>query len=92
MNARRVIIHGRVQGVGYRAWTAKTATRLSLQGWVRNRSDQTVEAVFHGNETALQEMLEACKRGPMMARVDKIEFFAHPEADFTDEFITKPTL
>src|SRR5690606_33021122 len=72
----RVIITGRVQGVSYRAWTVRTADKLGLSGWVRNLGDGSVEAVFSGDEKAVQAMLEACRKGPMMARVDNIESFA----------------
>ena len=69
---RHVTISGRVQGVGYRAWVEERATRLDLQGWVRNRRDGSVEAVFAGPESVVREMIEACRRGPVSARVDAI--------------------
>ena len=56
---RQVVIRGRVQGVGYRAWVEERATRLDLQGWVRNRRDGSVEAVFAGPESVVREMIEA---------------------------------
>ena len=77
----RVVIAGRVQGVGYRYWTARTARDLGLDGWVRNRRDGTVEAVFRGPGETIERMLTACRDGPEPARVDAIERF---EAD-TDE-------
>ncbi|MFW0777043.1 MAG: acylphosphatase [Rickettsiales bacterium] len=92
MSSLRVIIHGRVQGVGYRAWTVKTASGLGLKGWVRNRSEGTVEAVFHGGENVINNMIEACKDGPLMARVDRIESFAHDEQVNEERFTAKPTL
>lgn len=67
-----LIISGRVQGVGYRKWTAAQAQRLGLSGWVRNRADKTVEAVLCGNAQAIEAMIEACRSGPMLARVDNI--------------------
>jgi acylphosphatase len=73
MKAIHCIIHGRVQGVGYRAWTAKNAQKLGLSGWVRNRTDGTVEAVFAGDDTIVDEMLDACKKGPLAARVKQID-------------------
>lgn len=73
MIAIHVIITGRVQGVGYRAWTVRNAQALGLSGWVRNRRDGTVEAVFQGDETSVNDMLTRCKRGPLMARVEHIE-------------------
>ena len=73
MNARRLRIEGRVQGVGYRAWMMREARRLGLSGWVRNRPDGSVEAVVAGPEPAVQALLTACRRGPMPARVDRIQ-------------------
>ena len=61
---RHVVIRGRVQGVGYRAWTEYTAIDHGLDGWVRNRRDGSVEAVFAGTSDAVADMIEACRRGP----------------------------
>lgn len=66
-------IKGRVQGVGYRDWAMAMGHRLGLTGWVRNRSDGSVEALIVGDETAVGTMIEACRRGPPMARVDAID-------------------
>ena len=65
----RVRIEGRVQGVWYRNWTVKQAGERALAGWVRNRRDGTVEALFCGPETAVREMVELCWKGPPAARV-----------------------
>jgi acylphosphatase len=70
---RRVVVRGRVQGVGYRAWTEHTALRRGLEGWVRNRSDGSVEAVFAGPATVVEAMIEACRRGPPGAQVHALE-------------------
>jgi acylphosphatase len=70
---RIVIIHGRVQGVGYRAWTEVTALERGLQGWVRNRRDGSVEALFVGPEDAVAAMIGDCRRGPPGARVDFVD-------------------
>jgi acylphosphatase len=69
----RLVITGRVQGVGYRDWTLATARRFGLTGWVRNRTDGAVEALIVGDDTAVGEMIDACRRGPTMARVDNVD-------------------
>jgi acylphosphatase len=70
---RHVVIRGRVQGVGYRDFTERTALGLGLAGWVRNRRDGAVEAVFAGPAGAVAGMIQACRRGPFNARVDGID-------------------
>ena len=70
---RRVVVRGRVQGVGYRAWTEDTAILNGLDGWVRNRRDGTVEAVFAGSLEAVEGMIEACRRGPESAQVEAVD-------------------
>jgi acylphosphatase len=78
---KRVSIRGRVQGVGYRYWTRRSATARGLEGWVRNRSDGSVEAVFSGPEQAVAEMIALCRRGPDAARVESVaEEPAAPDA------------
>ena len=69
----RVRIEGRVQGVGCRYWTEATATRLGLSGWVRNRRDGSVEALFSGPADTVAEMLALCRQGPPSSRVDRID-------------------
>jgi acylphosphatase len=69
---RRVTIRGRVQGVGYRAWVEHQAVRLGLDGWVRNRRDGSVEALFAGPEDVVAEMMARCRRGPSAAHVDAV--------------------
>src|SRR3954451_17249285 len=69
---RRVTIQRRVQGVGYRAWVEHEATARGLEGWVRNRQDDSVEAVFAGTESIVAERIELSGRGPQMARVDAV--------------------
>ncbi len=72
-NRVRLVIHGRVQGVGYRAWLAGEARRRALAGWVRNRHDGTVEALVQGSGVELSAMIEACRHGPVAARVRDVE-------------------
>jgi acylphosphatase len=70
---RRVVIRGHVQRVGYRAWAEHVALQRGLEGWVRNRSDGTVEAVFAGPPSVVDGMIDACRRGPPGAQVDAVE-------------------
>lgn len=70
---RHVTIRGRVQGVGYRAWVEDEAIAQDLEGWVRNRRDGSVEAVFAGPTDVVTDMVTACRRGPPSARVDGIQ-------------------
>ena len=74
-----VVIHGRVQGVGYRFWTLDEANRRGLGGWVRNLPDGTVEAVFGGPADTVDEMVAACWRGPAWAKVTAIDVQAAEE-------------
>jgi len=67
---RHVIVHGRVQGVGFRAFVEHAALKRGLEGWVRNRRDGSVEAVFMGEAAAVADMVEASRGGPLGARVD----------------------
>jgi acylphosphatase len=73
VTARVVIIRGRVQGIGYRAWTEVMALERGLQGWVRNRRDGSVEALFIGVEETVEDMIARCRSGPPGARVDQVE-------------------
>jgi acylphosphatase len=70
---RQVTIRGRVQGVGYRYWVEQQATAHALEGWVRNRRDGSVEALFSGPENVVSNMVAACRRGPSSARVDAVD-------------------
>jgi acylphosphatase len=70
---RQVTITGRVQGVGYRAWVAHQARAHRLEGWVRNRRDGSVEALFAGPADVVSEMVTRCRRGPASARVDAVQ-------------------
>ena len=71
--AQRLLISGRVQGVGYRAWAVRQATLLGLAGFVRNLGDGRVEAVVQGPEEPVRRFIEACRHGPRLARVDGLE-------------------
>lgn len=78
MTRRRVVIRGRVQGVWFRGATESEARRHGVRGWVRNRSDGSVEAVFEGSAAAVQALLAFVQEGPRHARVDSVEL--HEEA------------
>ena len=69
----RVVIHGRVQGVFFRAETRDRARSLGLDGWVRNTGDGSVEAVFEGDRDRIESMLVWCRRGPALAQVDSVD-------------------
>jgi acylphosphatase len=66
-------IEGRVQGVGYRFWLDREARRHGLTGWVRNRSDGSVEALLKGDDASVGLVIEMCRRGPRMAVVERID-------------------
>ena len=68
----RVHIRGLVQGVWYRGWMVDQARRLGLSGWVRNRRDGSVEAVFSGPEQAVRAAIELCRQGPPAALVREV--------------------
>lgn len=68
-----VVIGGEVQGVGFRYATQRQALASGLNGWVRNRADGRVEAVFEGSKGDLERMLDWCKRGPVYAQVSQVE-------------------
>ncbi len=76
MKKARAILHvtirGRVQGVGYRAWVEYQATASRLEGWVRNRRDGSVEALFAGAPKAVAEMIALCRHGPPGSRVEAV--------------------
>lgn len=66
-------ISGRVQGVSFRAYTQEEARNIGVTGWVRNIPDGRVEAVFEGNESQIEEMLDWCHTGPPLARVQDVD-------------------
>lgn len=67
-----VIVSGHVQGVFFRAFVQERASSLGVTGWVKNRPDGKVEAVFEGQARSVSEMVEACRQGPPRARVDDV--------------------
>jgi acylphosphatase len=94
---RHVTVRGRVQGVGYRYFVEREAQLRDLEGWVRNRRDGSVEAVFSGSADAVAAMIAACRRGPSSARVDAIQDeAANPDMlnlrEAGDRFSVLPTI
>jgi acylphosphatase len=73
MHRVRVVIRGNVQGVGFRRFVEREARHLRLRGWVRNRSDGSVEAEAEGGRTELQALIETLRRGPVGARVTSVD-------------------
>jgi acylphosphatase len=89
--AVRVVIEGRVQGVGFRWWIMQWANSRGLDGWVRNRREGTVEALFHGPENVVRHMVEFCAKGPENARIRNVrEYEDEPPDD--PGFIDRPTV
>ncbi|MCD6590635.1 MAG: acylphosphatase [Candidatus Aenigmarchaeota archaeon] len=83
-----VIISGVVQGVFFRAETCNLARKLGVKGWVRNLIDGRVEAVFEGDEKAVEEMVAFCHRGPPSAEVDDVEIkWEEYKGEFDDFYI-----
>ena len=78
---QRVIVHGRVQGVCFRSATEAEALAAGVAGFVRNRADGSVEAVFEGDPEAVAALVEFCRRGPRHARVSRIEAFEEAPQD-----------
>ena len=70
---RHVSIHGKVQGVGFRAFVEHHAHQRNLEGWVRNRKDGSVEAVFAGPEKTVEAMIATCRIGPLSGHVDSLD-------------------
>lgn len=84
----KLLISGRVQGVGFRHFTRTNAGELGLKGWVRNLNSGDVEALLQGPENKLSEMIEKLKNGPLPARVDHIEVVSETDNpdDIEDNF------
>ncbi len=90
MRTVHVRIEGRVQGVGFRAFVERNALALSLDGWVRNRRDGSVEAVFQGPGETVDDMLVLCRRGPPASAVTNFEVIGEGVGAF-DGFEVRPT-
>jgi len=75
---RRVVVSGRVQGVGFRAATHARAEAQGVAGWVRNLPDGSVEAAFEGDPAAVEALVDFCRAGPPWARVERVEVCEEP--------------
>jgi acylphosphatase len=73
---RRVVVHGHVQGVFFRDSMRRMAQQRNVAGWVSNRSDGSVEAVFEGNDADVERLIEFAQRGPRGAQVESVDVFA----------------
>lgn len=94
MSAEETCMHvritGRVQGVAYRAWAQREAEALGLSGWVRNCRDGRVEAVFCGPRESVEAMIESCRAGPRLARVEDVRVLG-PAEPVTGRFTIAPS-
>ena len=81
---RRVRAHGRVQGVFFRDSVRRAADDAGVAGWARNCDDGTVEAVFEGEPDAVERLVEACRRGPGRARVERLDVEEEPPEGLED--------
>ena len=96
--ARHVIVHGKVQGVGFRDFVDHNARQRNLTGWVRNRRNGTVEAVFVGLQGSVEGMIGVCRVGPPSGNVNRVDQRDAAEAEVktrgaTDgEFLVLPTV
>lgn len=87
MRIVRIVLHGRVQNVGFRYYVEGEAKVSGLEGWVRNRRDGSLEAVLAGDERLIEGLINACRRGPPESRVEKIDI---EDADATDLALRNP--
>jgi acylphosphatase len=95
IDALHIRIYGQVQGVFFRKWTVQEATKRGLRGWVRNRSDGSVEAVFVGLQSVLGDMVAACRKGPPKAQVERLVQIPGeyaPDEDEVPGFSEMPTV
>lgn len=86
MKQARVFISGTVQGVGYRYFVEQHAQTLHLTGWVRNTQDGKVTALFQGELPNIEQMINVCRKGPLMSKVTKVEFAWEESGESFAEF------
>jgi acylphosphatase len=87
----RLIVTGRVQGVGYRIWAERAASALGIRGWVRNRADGSVELLASGTDEAVAKLIEACSGGPRQAVVSGVAI-GDAESDGSAGFSARPSV
>jgi len=92
MVTRQIRVSGRVQGVGYRDALCEQAERLGVRGWVRNRTDGTVEALLQGSDDSVKRLIDWARRGAPGARVAGLEESEASGADLVPGFERRPTL
>lgn len=90
--AVRIIISGKVQGVGFRAWLRAEALKRDLTGWVRNRRDGTVEALLAGTQKQVDAMLALCHVGPAASHVARVRNFPYIDTPPLEGFMTLSTM
>jgi acylphosphatase len=88
VTARRAVVQGRVQGVGFRYFAARAAQELGVAGWVRNLPDGTVETLAEGDAAAVDRYLERMRKGPVASRVDQVAIEERPEEGLSSFEIT----
>jgi acylphosphatase len=88
--AQRIVVTGRVQGVGFRLFVARHATALGLEGWVRNRRDGSVEILAIGDPASIERLVERCREGPALAEILSVDSSATAD-DGTIGFQQLPT-
>jgi acylphosphatase len=86
--ARRLVVHGTVQGVGFRYWLQREAQTRRVAGWVRNRADGAVEAMLEGEADAVEALTAACRRGPRGASVARVDVAETTPAELTGFSVT----
>jgi acylphosphatase len=91
MTALRLVIRGRVQGVGFRFSLVDAAAGMGVTGWVRNRRDGTVEAFVQGDSIAVDAALAWCRRGPPSARVEGVDMYPSAADSSIVAFTSRPT-
>jgi len=88
MSALRVVVVGRVQGVGFRFFAERAARELGVRGWVRNRPDGSVETLVEGDDDAVRRYIDRLRQGPRLSRVDAVEVAEAPAKGLTSFEIT----